>query len=210
MTPAYTENAGLVEVVRRHTGSLIRFARRLVGSLDDAEEIVQEAFARAYEDRLRRARRPSPSPSAARTARRRGAGRTAKRPAGKQSELTNSVYKIAHNLSVDYLRRKRLRPIYSDQSALERRADPYQPTPEEALEDALDLEALRNAVREAVAGLPDSQRDVVALRFGLGLSYRECARQLHLGVGAIESRLHRAKKRLRHALKPWAGRFRSR
>jgi hypothetical protein len=59
LTPAFTEGAGLVEVVRRHSGPLVRFARRLVGSTEDAEEIVQEALLRAYANRLRRARRGS-------------------------------------------------------------------------------------------------------------------------------------------------------
>ncbi len=175
MTPAFTPHSvGLVEVVRRHTDPLVRFARRLVGSLDDAEEIVQEALLRVYANRLRRARR----------------GR----------ELENSVYKITRNLAIDHLRRKRLRLV--DTSALERRPDTHAPTPEEALE----LEALREAVDRAVAELPESYREVVALRFGMGLSYRECARQLRIGVTAFEARLHRAKARLRHALKPWAGR----
>ena len=175
MTPAFTtEGAGLVEVVRRHSGPLVRFARRLVGSTEDAEEIVQEALLRAYANRLRRARRPR--------------------------ELANSVYKITRNLSVDHLRRKRLRLV--DQGAFESRPDTHVATPEEALE----LEALREAVRRAVEELPDDYREVVALRFGLGMSYRECARTLHIGASAFESRLQRAKARLRHALKPWAGR----
>jgi RNA polymerase sigma-70 factor (ECF subfamily) len=174
LTPAFTEGAGLVEVVRRHSGPLVRFARRLVGSTEDAEEIVQEALLRAYANRLRRARRPR--------------------------ELANSVYKITRNLSIDHLRRKRLRLV--EQNTIESRPDSHVTSPEEALE----LEALREAVRRAVEELPEGYREVVALRFGLGLSYRECARTLHIGVSAFESRLHRAKARLRHALKPWAGR----
>lgn len=174
MTPALTEGAGIVEVVRRHSDPLVRFARRLVGSPDDAEEIVQEALLRAYTNRMRRARRPR--------------------------ELANSVYKITRNLSIDHLRRKRLRLM--DQGAFDSRPDPKTMSPEEALE----LEALREAVRRAVEELPDDYREAVALRFGLGLSYRDCARTLHIGASAFESRLHRAKARLRHALKPWAGR----
>lgn len=174
MTPAFTEGAGIVEVVRRHSGPLVRLARRLVGSTEDAEEIVQEALLRAYASRMRRARRPR--------------------------ELASSVYRITRNLSVDHLRRKRLRLV--DQSAIERRPDTHVTGAEEALE----LETLREAVRRAVEDLPDGCREAVALRFGMGLSYRECARQLHIGLSAFESRLHRAKIRLRHALKPWAGR----
>lgn len=174
MTPAFIEGASLVEVFKRHSGPLVRFARRLVGSTEDAEEIVQEALLRAYTSRLRRARRPR--------------------------ELANSVYKITRNLSVDHLRRKRLRMF--EQGAFVSRPDTHAPSPEELLE----LEALRDAVRCAVEELPADYREVVALRFGLGMTYRECARTLHIGAKAFESRLHRAKIRLRHALRPWAGR----
>jgi len=174
LTPAFTEGAGLVEIVRRHSDPLIRFARRLVGSTEDAEEIVQEALLKAYANRLRRARRPR--------------------------ELANSVYKITRNLSIDHLRRKRLRLM--EQEVFEARPDTRTMSPEEALE----LEALREAVNRALEELPADYREAVALRFGLGLSYRECARNLHIGPKAFEARLHRAKARLRHALKPWAGR----
>ncbi len=183
MTPAYSEGFGFVEVVQRHGGPLLRLARRLVGSTADAEEIVQEALLRAYADRFRRAR------SSAQHASQDHKGR----------ELTACVYKITHNLSVDYLRRRRLRLL--DRDAIARRPDARAPTAEQAFE----IEALRAAVRDAVGGLPENYRDVVSLRFGLGLTYRAISRQLGVSVSAVEARLHRAKARLRKALAPWAG-----
>ncbi len=194
MTPAYSEGFGFVEVVQRHGGPLLRLARRLVGSTADAEEIVQEALLRAYADRLRRARSSAQYASQDHSGREDHKGR----------ELTASVYKITHNLSVDYLRRRRLRLL--DRDAIARRPDARAPTPEQAFE----IEALRAAVRDAVAGLPENYRDVVSLRFGLGLTYRAISRQLGTSVSAVEARLHRAKGRLRKALAPWVGRARRR
>ena len=190
MTPAYSEGFGIVEVVQRHGGPLLRLARRLVGSTADAEEIVQEALLRAYADRLRRARSSAQYAS----------------QDHKSRELTACVYKITHNLSVDYLRRRRLRLRLLDRDAIARRPDARAPTPEQAFE----IEALRAAVRDAIAGLPENYRDVVSLRFGLGLTYRAISRQLGTSVSAVEARLHRAKGRLRKALAPWVGRRRRR
>jgi len=142
---------------------------------------------RAYADRLRRARAPVP-----RRTRRTG------------PELAASLYRITHNLSVDYLRRRRMRLL--DRDAIACRPDGRQSTPAQAYE----LETLRAAVRQAVAELPEGYRDVISLRFGLGLTYRAIARQLRTSVPSVEARLHRAKARLRKALAPWAGPRRSR
>jgi RNA polymerase sigma-70 factor (ECF subfamily) len=173
LTPAYSEGVGFVDVVRQHGGPLMRFAMRLVGSSADAEEIVQEALMRAYADRMKRART--------------------------RRELAASVYRITHNLSVDHLRRRRLRLL--DREVIACRADMRARSPERIYE----LGALRTAVRRAVEELPEGYRDVVSLRFGLGLTYRAIARELKLSVPAVEARLHRAKDRLRKALAPWAG-----
>jgi RNA polymerase sigma-70 factor (ECF subfamily) len=176
VTPAYTEGAGFVEVARTHTDPLVRLARRLVGSVDDAEEIVQEALLRAYADRMRRSREPK--------------------------DLAASVYTITRNLSIDHLRRKRAHPV--ERASLECRPDP-RPGPAQALE----LAALRAAVRQAVADLPRPYRQVVTLRYGFGYSYRGIAKELRLRMSAVEARLHRAKKRLRRALRHWVAPTRS-
>lgn len=186
MVPAYyPEKTAFVEVVRKHTGSLVRFARRLVGSEEDAEEIVQEALLRAYASRraLRASRGLITSLASAYDMR--------------PSDLAGSVYRIARNLSIDYLRRKRLRLL--DESVMARLPARRTPAPDEAFE----TEALREAVRRAVEGLPKHYRRVIALRFGLGLSYRAIARSLRVKQPTVEARLHRAKKRLKRALAPW-------
>ena len=56
------------------------------------------------------------------------------------------------------------------------------------------------AVRRAVAGLPEHQRTVLMLREFGGLSYRDIAEQLGLPRGTVESRVMRARERLRTAL----------
>lgn len=171
MTPSYSENAGFLEVVDRHSGPLMRLVRRFVGSHEDAEEIVQEALLRAYADRLRRAR--------------------------SRSELAASVYRIAKNLSIDHLRRKRLH--LAARSELVCRPDFRVERPE----DILELEALRAAVRKAVDELPPAYRKVITLRFGFGLTYRAMSRAIGVRLPTVEARLHRAKAALRRALAGW-------
>lgn len=171
--PSHAElgEAPFVEVFQRNAGALLRVARRLVGSQDDAEEIVQEALLRAYADMRRRFRQPR--------------------------ETEASLYRIAHNLSVDLLRRKRMRLI--DSSLIDLRAAPWR----RGVEDEAEHEQLREAVRRAVSDLPEKYRKVVALRFGAGLSYRAIQRALRLSRPCLETRVFRAKRMLKKSLAPW-------
>lgn len=63
-----------------------------------------------------------------------------------------------------------------------------------------ELASRREDVREAIAGLPDKQRETLQLRLGDGLSYEEVAHVLGIPVGTVRSRLHAAVKALRASL----------
>jgi RNA polymerase sigma-70 factor (ECF subfamily) len=57
-------------------------------------------------------------------------------------------------------------------------------------------------LREALAGLPDRDREIIALRFGADLSAREIADVLEVRTNTVEVALHRALARLRDELAP--------
>jgi hypothetical protein len=66
--------------------------------------------------------------------------------------------------------------------------------------DFAELAELRVAVRHAIAALPPSQRSAVALFYLVGLSHAETAALLRIEVGAVKTRLHKARSRLRQNL----------
>ncbi len=66
----------------------------------------------------------------------------------------------------------------------------------DAVTDRLDTEARMRTVLDAVAALPQRERDVLALVAWSGLSYDEAATALDIPVGTVRSRLSRARKRL--------------
>jgi len=66
--------------------------------------------------------------------------------------------------------------------------------------DSAELAELGAAVRHAVAALPQSQRSAVALFYLAGLSHAETAALLGIEVGAVKTRLHKARGRLRQTL----------
>jgi RNA polymerase sigma-70 factor (ECF subfamily) len=94
------------------------------------------------------------------------------------------LYRIAHNLVVD-MYRQQPPPLVSleDAPAQAARDDPAQETLE-----AMDRERLQAAVRR----LTPDQQQVLALRFGEGLTARETARIIHKTTGAVEALQRRA------------------
>jgi len=148
------------------------FALQLTGNPDDALDVAQEALLRLF-GTLGRVdpRRP----------------------------IRPYLLRIVRNLVWDELRKRRVRKVRSlegdDRDVI---LDPPDP--------ALDPEA-RAARRELqrilwaqLGTLPARQREVVALRDYMGLSYAEIARALRIPVGTVMSRLHRGRARLRQAV----------
>ena len=82
------------------------------------------------------------------------------------------------------------------------------PDPDEAAADPLEraeLAELAARVRRAVAALPSGQRDATLLFYLAGLSHSEVAEELAIEVGAVKTRLHKARQALRRPLAPlWA------
>ena len=68
--------------------------------------------------------------------------------------------------------------------------------------DQAQREEMRQIVREAIAQLPETHRDVLLLRDIQQLSTEESAEQLGINVGAVKTRLHRARQALRELLDP--------
>src|SRR5262245_3898996 len=97
------------------------------------------------------------------------------------------VFRIARNLAIDHRRRHEVRLADSATG----RAETGRPA-------AQDTAA---AVNEALAALDPLDRDVFLLREAGGLSYAEIATACDLTVGAVRSRIHRARLELRERLR---------
>jgi RNA polymerase sigma-70 factor (ECF subfamily) len=119
-----------------------------------------------------------------------------------RSEFGTWLYRIAVNRVRDEQRkRKRAWKEVSLEETGERAAEPSaDPSPEEAERIEEEKRAL---VREAIATLPKKHQVVLALRDIEGLSYEEISSVLKLPPGTVESRLHRARKKLREKLEPF-------
>lgn len=113
------------------------------------------------------------------------------------------LYKVAHNCSVDTLRRKRL--IYfaeveagneeGEASLLDTILD-TSPTPEERAE----RHDLQRSVRRAIQAIPYAYRPVILLRYGDQLNFPEIGRILNKRDATVKTQFYRAKSLLRAAL----------
>lgn len=113
------------------------------------------------------------------------------------SSLYTWLYRVAVNGAKDYIKSRRRRPAASFDDLPGRGALPASEAP---LMEGLERRELRLRVRRAIAALPTRFRTVLALREIEGMTYNEIADVLGLSLGTVESRLFRARRRLRALL----------
>lgn len=159
-------------LVRRYQDRLYPTMLRLTGSTDDALDLLQDAFLRAFEklDGFHG-----------------------------ESSFYTWVYRIAVNLALSGRRKRRgIRVVGLDrgEATLDPPGDPAATDPTRAIERR-ERDAL---IQAALGALADDHRAVVVLKEYDGLRYDEIAAILGVPVGTVRSRLHRARLELRERL----------
>jgi RNA polymerase sigma-70 factor (ECF subfamily) len=119
---------------------------------------------------------------------------------GGEASLATWIYRIATNVALTRARRRRRLRIFRRLSGAPEAATQDLGPAENAIVDERQA-----AVRRAIAALPEKERAVVILRGIEGLSFDEVARALGIKRPTAESRMARAKERLREALARWLG-----
>ena len=169
------DNNAFGELVEAYQDRVYNLALRMCGNADDAFDLAQEAFFRAW----------------------RGLS-------GFQFESAFStwLFRLSSNVCLDWLRAKRRRPTVSlttvddeDEEIQMELPDPGK-SPEELLLASEDRKALSRAMNE----LPVEYRQILTLRAIDDLSYAEIAEILKLREGTVKSRLSRARTALRNKL----------
>jgi RNA polymerase sigma-70 factor (ECF subfamily) len=166
------------ELVVRHHTSIVNLARALTGGSADAEDLAQEVFVRAW-----RSLGGFRGESAFRT------------------WLHRVALNVIHSHQGRGARWRRLfwsAPKTATDDPIERAVDP------------LDFEAdvlRRDEIDKALAALPEELRVAVTLRDVQGLDYKAIAEMLDVPIGTVESRIFRARQRLRPMLDHLIGRM---
>lgn len=168
------------QLISQYEKKVVNTAYRLTGNIEDAMDVAQEAFIRAY----------SSIPEF------RG-----------DSSFATWLFRIVHNACLDELRkRKRQRvtsldePVQSSDGEMERQLAVANSS--DGPEEALERVEVQRAVQESINALDEEYRIVIVMRDIQGYSYNEIAETLGINLGTVKSRLNRA----RNALKEMFGR----
>ena len=167
-------------LVRQHSMPLLRVARRILRSEEDARDAVQDAFISAYKS----------------------IGRFAS-----SSRLSTWLHRIVVNTSLMRLRTQRRHPEEDIEAHLPRfLEDGHQVEPSvawsEPADEMVQREEVRGIVRAAIDRLPEQYRIVLLLRDIEEMTTEETAEALGITANAVKIRLHRARQALRTLLDP--------
>ncbi|MCZ7648363.1 MAG: sigma-70 family RNA polymerase sigma factor [Planctomycetota bacterium] len=167
------------ELMRRYQNALVTFCYGFTRDRETAEELTQEAFLRVY----RNASRYEPV-----------------------AKFTTWLYKIAANLCINELKKRKLRPNISLDDTSGHDPEGTKIIERMAFEgDAPVTEAEKNEaqalIQRAIDSLPDDQRSTLILVEYHHMAYQDIAEVLGVTVSAIKMRVKRARETLRHSLR---------
>jgi RNA polymerase sigma-70 factor (ECF subfamily) len=163
-------------LVERHSGPLFRLAYRMTGNQQDAEDVVQESFLRAYKQLARFDGRAS---------------------------FGTWLYRIAVNCSLDLVRSRKRRnelvpPADSEMDDPTAALPSHDPAPDRMVMSG----EVRSRVAEAMTELSASERTAFVLRHFEGMGIEDVSRVLGCQPGAAKQSVFRAVQKLRRALEP--------
>ncbi len=158
------EPALFAHLVRRYEAPLLRRARTILRSPEDAEEAVQDAFTKMYlyADRYE---------------------------AREGASFSSWAYTILNRVAYTKYRAK----IDEFKERAELETEHYEALPDAKAEFLEDL-TIRNEVLAALAKLPETASKILRLQFIEGKTQEEIAASEHLSIPAVKTRVHRAKK----------------
>jgi RNA polymerase sigma-70 factor (ECF subfamily) len=163
-------------LVKKYDRNVFRIANHITHNREDAEDVVQDAFLKAYEN--------------------------LEQFQG-QSKFYTWLVRIAVNEALMKLRKRRPErtvsldeDVKTEEDSLPREVADWSPNPEQQYSQA----ELKDILTRTIQGLPPGFRTVFVLRDVEGLSTEETAEALDLSIPAVKSRLLRARLQLRDRL----------
>jgi RNA polymerase sigma-70 factor (ECF subfamily) len=164
------DQAAFDELVRRTYVDTYTLAMRLTADEEDARDVVQETYLRAWKG-LKGFRG--------------------------DAQFSTWLYRITANTAYSTVKRRRRHRTDSLETMLEEPVEArIEAQPEESAEQSAALARLAGALEQ----LPPKLRVLVVLKDVYGLSHEEIAEELGISVSAAKVRLHRGRKRLRDVL----------
>jgi RNA polymerase sigma-70 factor (ECF subfamily) len=161
------------QLVVRWERPIYALAYRVIGREEDARDVAQEAFLRAF------------------------------RALGGfkgQAKFSSWLYRITLNLCRDWIRRERRTPVSQAPEGVDLIELAAEATPSETIEDLVSRKELGRAVAKALSTLPEEQRTAIILKEYHGLTFQEIADLLDCPLSTVKTRLYQGLSVVRRQL----------
>ena len=162
------------QLVLRWERPIFALAYRVIGREEDARDVAQEAFLRAF------------------------------RALGGfkgQAKFSSWLYRITLNLCRDWMRRERRTPIAQAPEGVDLIELAGETAPSESIEELVARKQLGRAVEKAMKLLPEDQRTAIILKEYHGLTFQEIADMLDCPLSTVKTRLYQGLSVLRKQLR---------
>ena len=157
------------EIIDRYQGKLFAYLYRLIGDKDEAEDLLQNVFIKAY--------RNIESYDTSR-------------------KFSSWIYRIAHNEAVNFIKRKSLKRFISIESITSAKDKLESASAEDNAHESWIRKETSNEVDEAIKKLPLKYRQVLVLRYYSDKSYEDISEILGRPVNTVGTLIKRAKDKL--------------
>lgn len=162
-------------IMERYKNSLHGIIYRMVRNQEETQDLVQEAFIKAY---------------------------NALESFNKQYSFSTWLFKIASNNCIDHLRKRRLHTTSIDTPIETKDGSITQDIPDSSYNPETDVirNEMINNIHNVIDQLPEKYREVINLRHKQDRSYDEIAIELELPIGTVKARIFRAREILKKSL----------
>ena len=151
------------QLVLRWERPIYALAYRVIGREEDARDVAQETFLRAF------------------------------RALGGfkgQAKFSSWLYRITLNLCRDWIRKERRTPVSQAPEGIDIIELAGEATPTETIEQLVGRKQLSRAVSKAMSSLPEDQRTAIILKEYHGLTFQEIADMLDCPLSTVKTRLY--------------------
>jgi len=157
------------EIIERYQGKLFAYIYRLIGAKEEAEDLLQDVFIKAYRNL---------------------------NSYDLDRKFSSWIYRIAHNEAVNYIKRKYLKKFISWEDVSSTKDKLEIKSPEDGPEEIWSKKESVREVDEAIRKLPIKYRQVLLLRYFSDNSYEEISEILDKPLNTVGTLINRAKKKL--------------
>jgi RNA polymerase sigma-70 factor (ECF subfamily) len=164
------------ELLKKYKGAIYSFIFKMIPEKEDAEDMVQETFIKAF---------------------------SALPTFNNEFAFSTWLFKIASNNCIDYMRKKRLKTYSINKPIESKDGFVIQDLPDPLINpemEYIESERLSN-IESAIQKLPKKYRSIIIMRHKEEKSYEEISAELNIPIGTVKARIFRAREKLKKLLK---------